>query len=254
MKALIFAAGLGTRLGSITQTTPKALVKVGGEPMLKRVITKLKDAGISEFVINVHHHADSILDYLSANNNFGASVSISDEREMLLDTGGGLLKAKNLIAGDEPILIHNADILTDFKISGMIEEHIRCEADITLLVSDRTTSRYLLFDNNKRMRGWTDVRTGEIRTPWDKEASNEWQKLAFGGVHIINPSIFPCLEAFQTEPKFSITPFYTASCKKLNIHGYIPEEKYNWIDIGKPESLIAAQNIVSKHQRKSQEE
>lgn len=246
MKALIFAAGLGTRLGAITRTMPKALVEVGGEPMLKRVIIKLKDAGISEMVVNIHHHADTIRDYLAVNHNFGANISISDESESLLDTGGGLLKAKELLGTDSPILLHNSDILTDFDIREMIETHLGSESDVTLLVAERQTTRYLLFDESMRMRGWTDLRTGEIRSPWTADDIADCHKLAFGGVHIVNPAIFKPLESFSREPKFSITPFYTASCRDLRISGFKPERPYNWIDIGKPESLKAAQNIASK--------
>ena len=246
MKALIFAAGLGTRLGAITRTMPKALVEVGGEPMLKRVIIKLKDAGISEMVVNIHHHADAIRDYLAVNNNFGANISISDESKSLLDTGGGLLKAKELLGTDSPILLHNADILTDFDIREMIETHLNSDSDVTLLVAERQTSRYLLFDESMRMRGWTDIRTGEIRSPWTADDVADCHKLAFGGVHIVNPTVFKSLESFSCDPKFSITPFYTASCRELRISGFEPGRTYNWIDIGKPESLKAAQNIVSK--------
>ena len=117
MKAMIFAAGLGSRLGEITARIPKAMVEVGGEPMLKRVILKIKETGVSTIVINVHHFASQIEDYLKKNDNFGADIHISDERSLLLDTGGGLLKARHLLEGNEPILIHNVDILTDFDIS-----------------------------------------------------------------------------------------------------------------------------------------
>lgn len=246
MKALIFAAGLGTRLGAITRTMPKALVEVGGEPMLKRVIIKLKAAGISDMVVNVHHHAQMIRDYLAVNHNFGANISISDESESLLDTGGGLLKAKELLGTDSPIVLHNADILTDFDIREMIGTHLGSDSDVTLLVAERQTSRYLLFDESMRMRGWTDIRTGEIRSPWTADEIADCHKLAFGGVHIVNPTVFKLLESFSHEPKFSITPFYTASCRELRITGFKPAKTYNWVDIGKPDALKAAQNIVSK--------
>lgn len=244
MKALIFAAGLGTRLGTITQTMPKALVEVGGEPMLKRVILKLKDSDIRQIVVNVHHYADKIIDYLKSNDNFGLDISVSDERDALLDTGGGLLKAKGLLGTDSQILLHNADILTDFNLKEMIAHHQSSQADVTLLVADRLTSRYLLFDNSMQMKGWTDIRSGEIRSPWNSEEIAGCQNLAFGGVHIVNPSVFPFLAKFSNDPKFSITPFYTSSCKDLRICGFMPDESYNWIDIGKPDALKAAQNIV----------
>lgn len=252
MKAMIFAAGLGTRLGDITREKPKALVEVGGEPMLKRVILKLKSAGITDMVVNVHHHGEAIIDYLNANNNFGISIAISDERDQLLDTGGGLLKARGFLDGYEPILIHNADILTDFDIHEMERAHSLSKSEATLLVANRATSRYLLFDRNMRMVGWKNVKTGEVRSPFSNLLENpvcpeeEIQPLAFGGVHIVNPSIFPMLASYTDEAKFSITPFYTDSCAALRIKGYLPSQEYNWIDIGKPDSLTAAENIVSR--------
>lgn len=245
MKAMIFAAGLGTRLGQITQSCPKALVEVGGEPMLKRVILKLKAAGVREMVVNVHHRADDIIEYLRANGNFGLDIRISDERSQLLDTGGGLLKARPMLDGAEPILLHNADILTDFDIAGMLSAHEDSGADATLLVADRKTSRYLLFDRDMKMTGWENVRTGEVRSPWPGFNRSDSGPLAFGGVHIVSPTVFPALENYSREPKFSITPFYTDLCSTLYIKGYTPGESFRWIDIGKPESLTEAENIVS---------
>lgn len=250
MKAMIFAAGLGSRLGAITQHKPKALVEVGGVPMLKRVILKLKDAGVSEFVVNVHHHALDIEDYLSANENFGVDIRVSDERELLLDTGGGLLHARRLLDGNEPIIVHNVDIMTDFDVAGMVAAHERSRSDATLLVAQRKTSRYLLFDDRMRLAGWTNVNTGEVRSPWTGDVEpGRLRMLAFGGVHIVDPStVFDALSEYGggENQVFSITPFYTDSCRRLKINGYIPEEDYNWIDIGKPESLMAAESIVAK--------
>ena len=248
MKAMIFAAGLGTRLGDITRRKPKALVEVGGEPMLKRVILKLKSAGIRDMVVNIHHHADAIRNYLAENSNFGVNIIISDESDCLLDTGGGLLKAREFLQGDEPILVHNADILTDFDISEMLHSHIESDAQITLLVGERPTSRYLLFDPDMRMVGWENIRTNEIRSPFTDINSMPVRRLAFGGVHIVNPEIFTVLAEYTYEAKFSITPFYTDSCSTLYIKGFIPDTSYNWIDIGKPDSLIAAESIASKLQ------
>lgn len=245
MKAMIFAAGLGTRLGDITRTIPKALVEVGGEPMLKRVILKLRDAGIRYMVVNVHHHARCIIDYLAVNDNFGIDIRVSDESGLLLDTGGGLLKARPLLDGDEPILVHNADILTDFDIPAMQSAHEKAGADATLLVASRQTSRYLLFDGDMRMVGWENVKTGEKRTPFPPADIENASPLAFGGVHIVSPAVFPRLAVYSSEPKFSITPFYTDECARLDIRGYTPAEAYSWIDIGKPDSLTQAESIVS---------
>lgn len=254
MKAMIFAAGLGTRLGDLTRVKPKALVEVGGEPMLKRVILKLKDAGIDYMVVNIHHHAAAIKQYLEANNNFGVTIRISDESDCLLDTGGGLLKARHLLDGNEPILLHNADILTDFDIRRMEEDHLASSATVTLLVADRSTSRYLLFDDDMRMRGWENLKTGEIRSPFENINGQNLRRLAFGGVHIVNPEIFSSLATYTEEAKFSITPFYTDSCATLYVNGYMPKDAYSWVDIGKPDSLIAAENIVSRLQLIQQQE
>lgn len=247
MKAMIFAAGLGTRLGTITQTMPKALVEVGGVPMLERVILRLKASGISDMTVNVHHHADDIIDFIRSNDFFGVNIHISDERDFLLDTGGGLLKARRFLDGNEPILLHNADILTDFSITDMKDAHEKSGVAVTLLVAERDTSRYLLFDNDNRMKGWLNKRTGEIRSPFKDINLSGFRALAFGGIHIVNPyEVFPQLESYAADPKFSITPFYVDMCRDLEIKGFMPPHSYKWIDIGKPESLTAAENIVSE--------
>lgn len=243
MKAMIFAAGLGTRLRPLTDNCPKALIKVGGTPMLERVINKLKSAGVAEMVINVHHLADKIKDFLKEKNYFDCIIHISDEREILLDTGGGILNARRWLDGSEPFIVHNADIFTDFDMSDMIASHEEGNADVTLLVGRRDTSRYLLFDGS-RMVGWENKKTGEIRSPWDISVYEHTIPLAFGGVHIMNPSVFEYLEKVH-EKVFSITPFYTDYCKQLLIQGFIPSQQYNWVDIGRPESLNIAENIVS---------
>ncbi len=242
---MIFAAGLGTRLGSLTQSVPKALVEVGGEPMLKRVLLNVKKAGIRNVVINVHYLADQIVEYLKINTNLGLNISISDESSYLLDTGGGLLEAENLFENDEPILLHNADIMTDLNLGEMIESHSKSGADVTLLVAQRPTSRYLLFDKSNRMIGWENIKSGELRSPYPMADFTDANRLAFGGIHIVEPKIFNYLKEYSPgEKKFSITPFYTKYCDRLKIKGYNPHG-YKWIDIGKPESLIEAQKIAA---------
>lgn len=241
MKAMIFAAGLGTRLYPITESIPKAMVEVGGKPMLGRVIEKLKAADITEIVINVHHFADKIEDYLRSQSNFGLNITVSDERDLLLDTGGGVRKATSLLRGPEPILLHNADILTDFDLKSMLAFHKRTKADATLMVSERTSSRYLLFDFENRMRGWQNTKTGEVR-PSAIDPSSLLPR-AFGGVHIISNQVLDRLEEYRPgEKKFSITPFYIDACRDLSITGYEPEETSRWFDIGKPETLEQARN------------
>lgn len=243
MKALIFAAGLGTRLRPLTDHKPKALVEVGEVPMLERVITKLIDAGITEMAVNVHHFPDQIIDFISRRN-FPAHIVVSDERECLLDTGGGLLAAANLFGTEESILIHNADILTDFDIAKMVAAHQSSGADATLLVSQRETSRYLLFDASRQMRGWTNVKTGEVLPTSMKlgQHTESLQKMAFGGVHIVEPTLLADLKRYATKPSFPIMPYYIDACQRLKIDGYTPSEPFMWHDIGKPDSLATAQS------------
>lgn len=251
MKALIFAAGLGTRLKPFTLRQPKALVPVGGMPMLQRVILKLKEAGVEKMVVNVHHFSSQIIEFLAANRNFGIDIAVSDESDMLLDTGGGLLAAKSLLGEDEPVIVHNADIATDFDIAKMVEKHKESGADATLLVAERSTSRYLLMDEALRMRGWTNVKTSEVKFPAFGAGTCDPQKLrrlAFGGVHVVSPSIFPALEQYAgAEKVFPIMPFYIKECGDLLIQGYEPTGPYRWFDVGKPESLELAEAAFRKN-------
>lgn len=244
MKAMIFAAGLGTRLAPLTDTCPKALIPVGDSPMLSRVIVRLRDAGVSEIIVNVHHHAGMIKDYLAAHD-FGLPVQVSDESDRLLDTGGGVLKAAPLLRGDGPVVLYNADIFSDFPIEEMMERHNSSGADITLLADSRDTSRYLLFSPEGRMTGWRNVTTGETRSPFPSETVSDSRPLAFGGVHIINPVVLDMLARYESDGKFSITPFYIDACASLNIRAYTPARPYNWIDIGRPATLARARELAA---------
>ena len=154
MKALIFAAGLGTRLKPLTDTMPKALVKVGGKPMLEHVILHLKEQGFCDIIINIHYLGEQIIDFLKANHNFGINICISDERSEVLETGGGILKAADFLEDDEPFLVHNSDILTNIDLRGLYQQHIENKADATLLVGQRDTSRYLIFNHEDTLCGW----------------------------------------------------------------------------------------------------
>ncbi len=243
MKAMIFAAGLGTRLRPFTDTMPKALVPVNGIPMLEHVIQRISAAGFDEIVINVHHFSEKIIEFLNSKSNFGLNIRISDESGLLLDTGGGILNARQWLDCGEPILIHNADILTNLDLTAMYLTHIKSNADATLLVAERATTRYFLFDSHEQLRGWTNISTGEVKPAHLADIST-YTKLAFGGVHIISQSIFDALEHYSTEPKFSITPFYINNCENLKIMRYQPEEAYQWFDIGKPETLALAENAL----------
>lgn len=242
MKALVFAAGLGTRLRPLTDHKPKALVELCGVTMLERVITNIKSCGITDVVVNVHHFGDQIIDFLKNKDNFGINITISDERDLLLDTGGGILKARHLLDGDEPFLVHNADILTDLNLAEMIAYHKANGADVTLLAKQRSTQRYLVFGENNQMVGWTNIATGEVK-PADLVVKQENSLLAFGGVHVISPRIFDSLARFATEPKFSIMQYYIAACRDISIAGYNPDG-YNWFDIGKIETLQKAEQFL----------
>jgi len=240
MKALVFAAGLGTRLRPLTLDRPKALVEVGGEPMLGRVIRRLAAAGADTVVVNVHHFAGKVRQYLD-NNDFGVPVRISDESALLLDTGGGLLKARHLLDDGNPFIVHNADILSATDLRAMWDSHVNSGADATLLIQKRDNSRRLLFDAANRMRGWTNTSTGEVR-PAGLSATG-LSPAAFGGIHIVSPTVFPLLERYSPGPVFSITPFYVDSCCQLDIRGFRSDAA--WFDIGRPASLEAARRFIS---------
>lgn len=244
MKGMIFAAGLGTRLRPLTNDRPKALVEVAGQPMLRHVIERFKQAGITEIVVNVHHFADKIIDYIRDSNCFGVTIHVSDERDYLLDTGGAILKARRWLDGDEPFLVHNADIMTDLDLVALEREHIDSGAAATLVVAPRETSRYLLFDANFDLYGWTNVKTGEV-LPQGIDTVN-LEKMAFGGIHILSPdAIYELLSNFSADKKFSIIPFYVNNCRKIKIRGYLSPYPYKWVDIGRPETLAKAEAIFS---------
>ena len=240
MKAMIFAAGLGTRLRPLTDHMPKALVPVAGKPMLERVILRLKEAGFNEIMVNIHHFGEQIIDFLRAHDNFGTEIHISDERGMLLDTGGGIKKARPFLDGQEPFLVHNADILTDIDLAGLYRHHLESDAESTLLVSERKTSRYLLFDDDYHLHGWINKSTGETKPEGFSFQERQYKEMAFGGIHVISPSLFRYMESRQWEGKFSIIPFYLSVCETACIQGY-PLQDRRWFDIGKPETLAKAE-------------
>lgn len=231
MKAMVFAAGLGTRLHPFTLEHPKALVEVGGRPMLGRVLERLREAGVTEAVVNVHHFAEQIEQYLRANSDFGMTLYVSDERTLLLDTGGGLLRARRFLDGMEPILLHNADVLTDFPLN-----KLTLRGDAVLAVSGRSSSRSLVFDADSRLCGWVNHRSG------DAKGSLDGCQRAFNGIHLVSPRIFPALEAYGREV-FSLTPFYVENASSLSIYGCDMGD-YKWFDVGRPESLAAARAWV----------
>ena len=235
MKALIFAAGKGTRLKPFTDHHPKALAPVNGIPLLQRNIEYLKSYGISDFVINIHHFGDQIVDFLRKNDNFGAKIEISDERGELLETGGGLVFARKFLDFQEDFLIMNADILTDLNVSEFVKYHQEKKDFATLAVSDRKSSRKLLFNSEMVLRGWLNVETGEQRLA---EFNKGFKALAFSGIHCINPEIF---NKIKRTGKFSIMEEYLDLMHTEQIQGF--EHHGILIDVGRPESVLEAEKI-----------
>lgn len=249
MKAMIFAAGLGTRMKPYTDTMPKALVPVCGKPLLWHVINKLKRAGITEVVVNVHHFAGMIEDYIASENNFGIDIFISDERDLLRETGGGISHAAKYLsdasspnAGGESFLVHNVDIISDLDI-GWFESSVRAGALATLLVSERKTSRYLLFNEDMRLVGWTNISTGEVRSPYPDLDVSACRHLAFSGIHIISDSVFPLFPAEGFGERFPIMDFYLKAADRYPIYG-VCAGSLHLADVGKPDSLPLAESII----------
>ena len=229
MKAMIFAAGLGTRLRPLTDRMPKALVPVAGVPLLQRVLLKLQAAGFDDITLNIHHLGQQIVDFLRNHQNFGLNIHISDERALLLDTGGGILHARRFLDGDEPFLVHNADILTDADLDVLIDTHQRSGAEATLLVGRRTTSRYLLFDDADRLHGWTNLKTGEIRPAG---LTGTYRQLAFAGIHLLSPSLFRLMDVPHWQGLHVCPQVLIAGC---------PIQATHWFDTGTPDTLARAE-------------
>lgn len=275
---MIFAAGLGTRLKPLTDTMPKALVRVGGEPLIKRVILNLAAAGVERIVVNVHHFAEQIINYLKDNDNFGLDIRISDETAGLLETGGGIKKAAPLFDPADPILIHNVDILSNVDLRefyqiasqsekgkvkseesecgsekgkveneeerGKNEESNCCDAvDAVLLVSWRKTKRYLLFNDDMKLVGWTNIETGEVRSPYPELNPKECRMYAFAGIHALSPRLLKMMDEFPD--RFGIIDFYLKACATHNIKGYVKDD-LKLMDIGKLDTLAQAEEFLEE--------
>ena len=225
---LIFAAGLGTRLRPITDTRPKALVPVAGRPLLHHVILRLKAAGFERIVVNIHHFGQQIIDDLQANNHFGLDIRISDERDLLLETGGGLRHAAPLFEADSPILIHNVDILSDADLDSLYVP----QADAALLVSPRQSSRLLHFNpQSLRLEGWQNMKTGEVRGHVTSFAR------AFSGIHLFSPRLFPLMQSWPE--RFSIIDFYLSICAEHSVCA-VDQPRLRLMDVGKLDTLADA--------------
>lgn len=235
---MIFAAGLGTRLRPLTDSKPKALVEVCGKTLLKHSIEMLIDNGADKIVINVHHFADLMKDYI-AKLQYGIDIQISDESDLLLDTGGGLKKASKLFSGNAPIIIANVDILTNIDLKAMMQCHLKTKADATLAIRSRKSSRYLLFDNNQNLKGWQNTKTGETIYV---DSADGLSQYAFSGIHIMSPSLF---DKFPDEQVFPIIPHYLNLAKESRIIGYRHQDDY-WFDCGSVEKIAEAETFLNK--------
>ena len=251
MNAMIFAAGLGTRLKPYTDDRPKAMVEVAGRPMIAHQMEKLRQAGFRRVVINVHHFAEQIIDYVNAHGGFGLDVAFSDERGQLLDTGGGIRKALPLFDSDRPILIHNVDIFSNADLAALYQTHIDNDNEASLLVSQRDTSRYLIFDDKDHLIAWKSMKTGEVRTAYDgqqqtladlNEDDKGYRLRAFSGIHVISPTLFPLLQA--SEEVFSIINFYWQHSANHRIRCVEATQDFRWVDAGKPETLSQAAEVI----------
>ena len=243
---MIFAAGLGTRLKPITDTMPKALVPVCGQPLLYHVVRKLVAAGYDDLVVNVHHFPDQIIHYLHSHD-FGARIAVSDERDYLRETGGGIRYAASLLLDasippgmkEEPFLVHNVDIVSNLDLGWLREQH-RPDAMATVVVSERKTQRYFLFDDDGRMKGWTNIATGEVRSPYPDIDPDRCRKLAFAGIHLMSPAVFDAFDRYGFGDRFSIVDFYLRACADQPIYAAVPPD-FTLVDVGKFDTLPEAE-------------
>lgn len=262
MQSMIFAAGLGTRLKPLTDRIPKALVRVGGKPLIEYVLKNLVAAGSKRIVVNVHHFANQIIEYLQQNN-FGVDIRVSDETEMLLDTGGGIKNAAPFFNTSEPVLIHNVDILSNVDLRALYnyacEAEIEQKVDAVLLVSLRKTKRYLIFNKDMRLVGWTNVDTGEVKSPYEtlheltftqpydnNNVTNEqygYTLFAFSGIHIIGNKVFEAMN--ECSAKFPIMDFYLQYAKDLHFVGKV-KNNLKLMDVGKLDTLAEADAFVKQ--------
>ncbi|MCF1716423.1 nucleotidyltransferase family protein [Flavihumibacter sp. RY-1] len=243
MKAMIFAAGLGTRFKPWTDQHPKALAPVNGKSLLQRNIEYLQRYGIIEVVVNVHHFANQILEAVEEANGWGSKILISDERDEVLETGGGLLKAAPLL-GNEPFVTINADVLTDLNLDALLQFHQQEKALISFGVSNRISTRNILFDKQNRMQGWVNLATNEFRFPPESaySADNALQELtpkAYSTVVVFSPEIFSLI---SRTGKFSLIDVYLDLAGTHKIMGF-DHSGDRFIDVGKPESVAQAEAL-----------
>jgi NDP-sugar pyrophosphorylase family protein len=245
MKAMILAAGVGNRLKPLTELKPKALVEVGGQPMIGSLIHRLSKQGITSFIVNVHHYSAQVINYLKSSEFKSFDIAISDESAKLLDTGGGLFKAAGFFSDGKPFLLHNVDILSGINFTQMLAHH-QAEGNLaTLAVSRRNSSRFLLLDSQNYLKGWQDAKTGEVKRVTG--AIGKLTPLAFSGIHIIDPSLFAFSK--QTKP-FPIMDLYLSLAENYRIGVYIHEPE-KWADMGSLNGLKRAEDILQVINSKS---
>lgn len=246
MKAFILAAGMGTRLKPWTLSHPKALVPVGGVPMLERVINRLVDEGFDDITVNVHHFAGQIVDFLE-NHDFGININVSDESEQLLDTGGALVAAASFLCKDnEPFLVHNVDILSDAPLAHIMKCHKESDRDISLLTSSRNSSRKLIFDKDGILHAWHNLSTGEIK-PSGYCPVDGHDEHAFSGIYVVNSHVVNNLAQYGASLKscrFPIMDYFLDNPMRNRI-GEIYQPDLNLIDIGKPDTLSQAEQLFA---------
>lgn len=231
MVGMIFAAGLGTRLKPLTDTMPKALVPLAGKPLLQWQVEKLRDAGITDIIVNVHHFPDMIIDTIRANEGLGCSITVSDERDLLLDTGGGLKKAFRLLMDNGPILACNVDILSNIDIKELVRAYEQAGVS-QLVVSERSTQRYLCFDAQNTLCGWTNIKTAELK-------GHDGRHLAFSGMQILSPETLSHLQDMPQE-KFSLIDFYLQVMNEVPLKAFVPSD-YRMMDVGKIDQIDEAE-------------
>jgi len=249
MNALIFAAGLGTRLRPLTDNTPKALIEVQGHPMLWHAAMKLKASGVDRLVINVHHFAQQIVDYVHSEGDFGMKVEFSDERDLLLETGGGLLHARRFLEGGGPFLVHNVDIASTLDIDAFLSKGLPHGAVASLVTDDGTPSRRLIFENDGSLCGWTDLSTGALKGPVAKNAlppGSSMRLRSFSGIHLVSDKIFKAFDAFPTfSGAFGIIDFYLEICRQYPIFEFC-QSGIQVVDMGRVENLPSAAEILKR--------
>ena len=236
MKAMIFAAGLGTRFKPWTDKHPKALALVNGKSLLQRNVEYLQQYNITDVVVNVHHFSDQVIDAIKKNNGWGSHISISDETDEVLETGGGLLKAKNLLQNEEPFITLNADFLTNLNINSLLAFHKNKKALISFGITNRKTSRNFLFDEDDRVCGWRNNATGQEKITVPK---NNLKEMAYSCVVVFNPQIF---ELIPQRGKFSLVDTYLSLAADHPIYGF-DHTGDKLVDVGKPESVAVAEQL-----------